>query len=322
MKRIHLSIIAIVLMGITAACGSDGAGGASVGGGNKDVALILGTKGSPFFEAVECGARAKAKEVGVNLSVSAPDQFSPDAQIPVVQAVKAQRPAVAIATATDAQALIRPINDLADNGTKVIMFDQAIADNSKVTAQIISDNEEGGRMAAAELGKAIGGKGAVLTIAAPPGSAADDARRKGFDEGIKQFPEIKNLGPQYHINDPQKVAQIVTSTFNANPDLRGIFATGDQGVIGVLTGVRQAKATDKIQVVGYDAATAEVDALKNGEVAALIVQNPREFGELAVQAASDLIAGKHVEKELNSPLVVVRRGENDKAEQYEYKGDC
>ena len=35
------------------------------------VALVLGVKGSPFYQALACGAKAKAKELGLALTISA-----------------------------------------------------------------------------------------------------------------------------------------------------------------------------------------------------------------------------------------------------------
>src|SRR5690348_11333602 len=60
---------------------------------NKNVALVVGVNGSPFYEALACGAQAEAKKLGLSLKVSAPAQFAADAQIPVVDAVTAAHPA-------------------------------------------------------------------------------------------------------------------------------------------------------------------------------------------------------------------------------------
>src|SRR6187549_3986417 len=76
------------------------------------VALVLGVKGSPFYQALACGAKAKARELGLQLTISAPDQFAADSQIPVVNAVAATRPAVAAVVPTDTQALIEPLRQL------------------------------------------------------------------------------------------------------------------------------------------------------------------------------------------------------------------
>jgi ribose transport system substrate-binding protein len=302
--------------------GTAGSSASSTGSASKDVALVLGVKGSPFYEALACGAQAKASELGLNLSVTAPDQFAADSQIPVVNAVTSKNPAVAAIVPTDAQALAAPMQQLASKGANVVTIDQTLADSSFVKAQILTDNEKGGMLAAQEMNKLVKGGGKVLVITQPPGSTAQDQRTKGFEDELKKYSGIKYLGAQYQSDDPQKAAQIITSTLQAHPDLTGVFATNDQGAIGVITGLKQAKATGKVQVVAYDAATAEVNALKNGAISALIAQNPSQEGEVAMETASKLIKGDSVEKTILTDLVVIGPGETDKADQYEYKAGC
>jgi ribose transport system substrate-binding protein len=77
-----------------------------------------------------------------------------------------------------------------------------------------------------------------------------------------------------------------------------------------------------VKLVAYDAATAEVAALKNGTVAALIAQNPKQEGEVAMQTAAALIDGKPVAPKILTDLVTIGPGENAKADQYEYVGNC
>ena len=250
---------------------------------NPSVALVLGVKGSPFYQALACGAKAKAKELGLDLTISAPDQFAADVQIPVVNAVAATKPAVAVLVPTDAKALISPMKQMAEQGTKIVTVDQTIEDSSFVQTQIVTDNAQGGRLAADAINSLLNGKGEVLVITQPPGSAAQDARTSGFEEQLKKYPGIVYLGAQYQSDDPQKAAEIVTSTISAHPNLAGIFATNDQGAIGALTGLRQASALGKVKIVAYDSATAEVNALKNGGLQALIAQNPKQEGEVAME---------------------------------------
>jgi ribose transport system substrate-binding protein len=286
------------------------------------VALVLGVKGSPFYQALACGAKAKAKQLGLDLTVSAPDQFAADSQIPVVNAVAATKPAVAALVPTDAKALITPMKQMADRGSKIITVDQTVEDSSFVQTQIVTDNAQGGRLAADAINELLNGKGEVLVITQPPGSAAQDARTTGFEQELKKYPGITYLGPQYQSDDPQKAAEIVTSTLSAHPSLSGIFATNDQGAIGALTGLRQASALGKVKVVAYDAATAEVNALKNGGIQALIAQNPKQEGEVAMDAAAKLIKGQTLDKTTLTEIVTVKSGDAATAEKYEYKGDC
>lgn len=312
MKPLFGSVSAIaVLLAMTAAASAEG-----------KVALVLGVKGSPFYQALQCGAEAKAKELGLTLSVSAADQFAADSQIPVVNAVTATKPDVAIIVPTDTQALVAPMKELASRGSKVVTVDQTINDTSFVETQILTDNEAGGKMAAADMNELIGGKGKVLVITQPPGSAAQDARVTGFEEQIKTYAGIEYLGPQYQSDDPQKAAEIVTSALSAHPDLAGIFSTNDQGAIGAITGLRQAGAAGRVKVIAYDAATAEVNAFKNGTIHALIAQDPKQEGEVAMEVAAKLIKGESLPKITMTDIVSIKAGDTASAEKYEYKADC
>ena len=286
------------------------------------VAVVLGVKGSPFYQALACGAKAKAKELGLALTISAPDQFAADSQIPVVNAIAATTPAVAVIVPTDAKALIAPMKQLADRGTKIVTVDQTIADNSFVQTQILTDNAQGGRLAADALNALLDGKGEVLVITQPPGSAAQDARTTGFEEELKKYPGIVYLGAQYQSDDPQKAAEIVTSTLSAHPKLAGLFSTNDQGAIGALTGLRQAGALGKVKVVAYDAASAEVSALKNGAIQALIAQDPKQEGEVGMESAAKLIKGDKLDKTTLTEIVTIKAGDTATVDKYEYKGDC
>ncbi len=289
---------------------------------DKTVALVLGVKGSPFYQALQCGAEAKAKELGLVLTVSAPDQFAADSQIPVVNAVTATSPAVAAIVPTDMQALVAPMRELDGRGTKVLTIDQTINDSGFVKTKVLTDNAAGGQQAAEAMNELLGGKGKVLVITQPPGSAAQDARASGFEAQLKSYAGIVYLGAQYQSDDPQKAAEIVTSTLSAHPDLAGIFSTNDQGAIGAITGLRQAGAAGRIKVVAYDAATAEVNALKNGTIHALIAQNPKREGEAAMEAAAKLIAGETLPDTTLTEIVTVKAGNDAMADKYAYVADC
>lgn len=288
----------------------------------NNIALVLGTSGSPFYEALSCGAEAKADELGLDLDVTAPSTFAADAQIPVVNAVTATRPAAAAVVPTDAQALIPPLQQLTQGGTKLITVDQTLADPGIAETQVVTDNIAGGRMAADEVNRLTNGVGKVLVITQPPGSTAQDQRTEGFEAGLGEVPGLEYLGAQYQSNDPAKAAQIVTATLAAHPDLAAIFVTNDQGAIGTVTGLQQANAIGRVKVVAYDAATAEVNAFKNGSIQALIAQNPTEQGAVAVETLKAILDGDQVEPTVTTELVTIREGENDKADQYEYKATC
>lgn len=289
---------------------------------SDDVALILGVKGSPFDDALACGALAAAKRLGVRVALFAPDHFTADSQAPVIDAVTARAPKIAVISPADSQGVTRPMRQMADRGAKLVTVDTTINDPSFVVSQVVTSNVEGGRSAARAMIAALGAKGSVLVITNPPGSVAQDERTRGFEDALRSAPGITYLGAQYQNDDPQKAAEIVTSTLSAHPDLGGIFATNDQGAIGAVTGLRQAGAVGRVKLVAYDSAAAEVAAFKNGHISVLIAQDPKREGEMSMEIARKLLDGQPVPKTALADTVVITSGETAKADRYEYRSDC
>lgn len=295
---------------------------APVAAADSSIALILGVKGSPFDDALACGALDAAKKLGLKMALFAPDHFTAESQAPVVDAVTARQPTITIISPADSHGVTRPLKQMAERGTKLITVDTTINDPSFVASQVVTSNVEGGRMAAEAMIEAVGGKGSVMVITNPPGSVAQDERARGFEEALKKAPGITYLGAQYQNDDPQKAAEIVTSSLSAHPDLAGVFSTNDQGAIGAITGLRQAGAIGKVKLVAYDSAAAEVAALKNKQISVLIAQDPKREGEMSVEIAKKLLDGQPVGKMATADTVAIKAGETAKADRYEYRSDC
>jgi ribose transport system substrate-binding protein len=147
---------------------------------DPSIALILGVKGSPFDDALACGALDAAKKLGLHVDLFAPDHFTGESQAPVVDAVTARKPTITIISPADANGVTRPLKQMAERGTKIITVDTVVADSSFVVSEVITSNVDGGKTAATAMIEAIGGKGPVLVITNPPGSVAQDERAKGF----------------------------------------------------------------------------------------------------------------------------------------------
>ena len=67
---------------------------------------------------------------------------------------------------------------------------------------------------------------------------------------------------------------IMTDLITANPNLRGVFASNLIMAQGAGQAVAENKAADKIKLVAFDSDDKLVGFLKDGTIAALIVQDP------------------------------------------------
>lgn len=301
---------AIVTSLLLAACGSSSSGDAvsstssSSGGTAKNVTLILGTSSDDFYKSIECGAKLKAKETGVNLTVQGAGQFDPTLQIPIVNAVAATKPDAIIIAPTDDTALYAPLKTATDAGSKLILVDTTLKQADIAAGHIGSEYVLYGKQGGEQIGKLTGGKGTVLGIFSPPGVSTNDLGRQGFSEAMKAFPGITVLPFEYSSGAAGKSAAITAAALAAHPDLAGIFTFNGGDSVGVVTALREANAADRVNFVSGDAQPFQVEQLKAGQVKALVIQQARTMGMLSIEYALKAIAGQPVPPETALPTVV------------------
>jgi ribose transport system substrate-binding protein len=320
---------AILALGV-AACGSDDSStssGASSGSSsssakkNYKMTLIAGVKGDEFYITMNCGAQAKAKELGVTLDFQGPDKFDAGLQTPVVNAVAAKKPDAVLVAPTDTKAMYAPIKQLSDNGAKVALVDTTLEQADFAVSQIASDNEGGGKAAADTLAKLIGGKGKVFVVNVKPGISTTDARGKGFEAGAKAA-GLTYVGQEYDDDDPSKAAAVTKAALAKNPDLKGIFATNLFSAEGAATGIREAGKLGQVKIVGFDAGPKQVEDLKKGTVQALIAQKPAEIGADGVEQAYNALTGKSTEKKIGTGFTSITKDNLTENQDALYKAAC
>jgi ribose transport system substrate-binding protein len=320
--------LTILAFGV-AACGGDDDGGSSGGastsssGGKKNykMTLVAGVKGDEFYVTMNCGAQAKAKELGVTLDFQGPDKFDASLQTPVVNAVAAKKPDAVLIAPTDTKAMYAPIKQLADGGSKVALVDTTLEQPDFAVSQIASDNEGGGREAAKTLSQLIGGKGKVFVVNVKPGISTTDARGKGFEEGAKEL-GLTYVGQEYSDDEPAKAAAVTKAALAKNPDLKGIFATNLFSAEGAASGLREAGKAGKVKIVGFDAGPKQVEDLENGLVQALIAQKPAEIGADGVQQAYNALTGKPTEKQIGTGFTSITKDNLAENQDSLYKASC
>jgi ribose transport system substrate-binding protein len=328
MRKWAAVLLLVLVSAVVVACGGDdsgdGGGGASSGSGggkNYKMTLIAGVKGDEFYITMNCGAQAKAKELGVSLDFQGPDEFDASQQTPIVDAVTAKSPDAILIAPTDTKALFAPITQAAQN-SKIVLVDTTLDDPSMAVSQIASDNTAGGKTAGETLLKLIGGKGKVMIINVKPGISTTDQRGQGFEDAVKGQSGVEYLGQEYSNNDPAKAAAIVTATLAKHPDLKGIFATNLFSAEGAASGLRQAGKLGDVKIVGFDAGPKQVQDLKDGLVQALIAQKPADIGAQGVEQAYNALTGKKTTPKIGTDSVSITKDNLADNQDALYKSSC
>jgi ribose transport system substrate-binding protein len=316
--------VAVSALGV-AACGDDDDDAAGDGGGGGqeeyELALIAGVKGDELYITMNCGAQAKAKELGVSVEFQGPDKFDASLQTPIVNAVTADQPDAILIAPTDVKAMYVPIKQAADAGIKIVLVDTTLEQPDMAVSQIASDNEAGGREAASALADLIGGSGKVFVVNVKPGISTTDARAAGFEEGAKEA-GLEYLGQDYSQDEPARAASIIKAQLAKNPDLSGVFATNLFSAEGTANGVREAGKSGDVKIVGFDAGPAQVEQLEKGDVQALIAQRPADIGAQGVEQAVKALNGEETTPEIGTESVTITKDNLAERQGALYKSSC
>lgn len=325
-RRSTISLAVLVsLTTALAACGSSSSG-TTTGSGTKKVKVtfIEGVAGDPFYETMACGAKAQAAKDNVDLTVQGAKNWDVSLQIPLLNSVIATKPGALFIAPNDSNALIQPLKQAQRAGIKVVLVDTTLTDTSFVASAIASDNVKGGEVAADALAKLVGEKGSVLLVGGQPGVSTAEARQKGFEEGLKKYPNIKYIGNVFTSNGVAKISQLVSAQLAAHPDLVGVFALSTDQSEGANNAVKAAGKTGKVKLVGFDAGPTQVDQLRSGVVQALVAQQPAQIGADGVDQAAAAARGGSVTKEVGTDSTVITQDNVDDptVSKYLYKTTC
>jgi ribose transport system substrate-binding protein len=312
-RSLTAATAAVLATGVLAACGAaepagqSGGGGQTAAGGGpaRSLVFVQGVAGDEFYITMQCGIQEAARAANLTVDVQGPEKFDPTLQKPIVDSVVARRPAALLVAPTDVTAMQAPLKAAADAGIKVVLVDTTLDDPSVAVSQVASDNEGGGRAAFDAVKQLAPGGGKVLVISVKPGISTTDARTKGFQDAVAADPSFQYLGVQYSNNEPAEAARLVTAALQKDPDIVGIFATNLFSAEGSATGVRQAGKQEQVKIIGFDAGPAQVEALKEGTVQALIAQQPAKIGQDGVAQAVAALDGQPVQQRIQTGFTII-----------------
>lgn len=322
-----LTIGAAASLALTGCSNSGGSGGSSTSGSSAaksyKLAFVPGVIGDQFYITMQCGIEAAAKADGVTVTTQGPAKFDPTLQKPIVDSVVASHPDALLVAPTDQTAMQAPIAAAKAAGIKVVLVDTTLTDPSVAVSQISSDNLAGGAAAFKAIEQAHPNGGKVLVISVDPGITTTDQREQGFKEAAAKDSKFTYLGVQYSHNQPATAAQLVTAALQKDPDIVGIFAANLFASQGSATGIQQSGKTG-ITLVGFDAGPAQVQQLKEGQVQALIAQQPGTIGQDGVAQALNALQGKSVTAKIQTGFTIVTKDNLDSSagQAALYKSSC
>jgi ribose transport system substrate-binding protein len=282
----------------------------------QKLSILVSPKGleHSFWLSVKAGADSAGKELNVNIIWRGPTRETDvPTQISILEDYLNKKVDAIVLAATDAKGIIPYVQKAVDAKIPVITIDSGV-DSDLPLSFVATDNIAAARRAAQALAELIGEKGKVACIPFVPGAATSVMREQGFSDEIKNYPGVRLVALQYSQSDVATAMAVTEDILTAHHDLAGIFGANEASALGIMQAIKNRGLAGKVKVVGFDASDNEVQALRDGLVQALIVQDPFKMGYLGVRYAVDAIRGKTVPKRVDTGVYVVTKENLDSPE--------
>ncbi|MER5976210.1 substrate-binding domain-containing protein [Streptomyces sp. NPDC001857] len=278
--------------------------GGSPATANPRVGLALSTLNNPFFVQIQSGAKAEAKKLGVDLTVT-DAQNDASQQANQLQNFTSSGVDSIIVNPVDSDAAGPSVRSADKADIPVIAVDRGV-NKATTDALVASDNVAGGELAAKTVAQKLGGNGKIVILQGQAGTSAARERAEGFAKGLKAFPGIQVLAQQPADFDRTKGLDVMSNLLQAHPDVQGVVAANDEMALGAIKALG-AKAGTSVQVVGFDGTPDGLKAVEEGTLYASVAQQPSQLGRIAVDNALKALRGEKVEQTVKVPVKVVTK---------------
>jgi ribose transport system substrate-binding protein len=310
MKKL-IAIITLSSALLSLSCAKPGEPAAT--GKKYTVAVIPKGTTHEFWKSIHAGANKASRDLaaeGVNVEVIWKGPLREDereGQIQVVEGFISQGINGIVLAPLDDRALIRPVEEAKRAGIPTVIIDSGLQ-SDQIVSFVATDNFKGGTLAAERLGELLGGKGKILMLRYQEGSASTEQREAGFMQGIKsKYPGIEVVSSDQYAGPTRDTAKAASENLlnRYRSDIQGVFTPNESASTGMLLALQDMSLAGKLIFVGFDSSQSFIDAMRNKQMHGTVLQSPFNMGYLGVKTMVDHLAGKPIEKRIDTGVAIV-----------------
>jgi ribose transport system substrate-binding protein len=293
--RIHPKVLFVTSVVLAAGLAASGCSNAGSGGEKRIILLTNGN--SPFWDAGRAGMQEAEKDLRLHeaglSAVFEVNNGQPQGQIDKLRQFATQSDVAGVCiSAVDAanQRVAELMRELRGKGVQVLTFDSDVDRDHMRDARFAylgTDNYAGGR----ELGRSAKGLrpsgGAYVTFVGRTGAQNAIERVNGFAEGAgDKFKKIDNMGDNM---DRTRARENVRNAMTNHPEMNTLVGIWSYNAPAIVDIVREKENRKSYTIVVFDAEPLAIKQMAEGDIDALVVQNPYQMGYDAVKLMKALI---------------------------------
>jgi ABC-type sugar transport system substrate-binding protein len=228
-------------------------------------------------------------------------------QIADVESMIAQKVDLIFMAPRSEQALAEAVLKAKAACIPVILLDRDVdhsiaAPGKDFVTMIGSDFVEEGRRTAEWLANATSQTATIIELEGTVGSSPANDRKKGFDDEIAKYPNMKIVASQSGDFARDKGRQVAETLLQAHPDTTAIYAHNDEMAIGAIAALEAAgKVPGKdVIVVSIDGTKDATQAILDGTLGATCECSPK-FGPKAFEVMAGYANGETYPAKIVNP---------------------
>lgn len=322
-KCIALALVAIMVLGALVGCGSATTSSTSVdaaktseveqsettegnAGEELNFVWVNPQLGIEYWSAADEGAKAAAKDFGVNIDIVGSVQVSAETQVSYIDTAISQQVDGIITCPWDETAFADVIKRAAEAGIPFVAVDTDCPVDGRSVFYGTS-NYEAGQLAGEQMIELTGGKANICVMASVLTSPNQQERIQGFTDAIADYPDMQILTEEQSDSELTVAVDKAGACYLAYPECDAFFGAS------AVDGLGAAKAAEEqgrdITVVGFDDTEENIQYVKEEKIHALLVQDPYMMVYSGVEALIKINNGEKIDEVVNSvPVKVVTAG--------------
>lgn len=296
-RRVTAPLLAGALALSLAACGG---GGGSTGSGapaspaqgeqaaGGTIAIITVDPSNPYWKSEVDTAVSEVQKLGYAFTTSAHEN-DPATQNSIIETAINDKVAGVILDPAGADESVAAVQKLVDANIPVVLVNAEIAKTGLAKAQIVSNNAQGATVGAEAWAEAMGYRGTYVELLGKPSDNNAQVRSDGYKGVISQYPDLQEVGEEIANWDRQEGQQKMEALLSKNPDINGVIAGNDEMALGAINALKEAGKLQQVKVLGFDGNQDAVNAVKNDEMVATVLQPIVEGTTKAVEQLNNVI---------------------------------
>ncbi len=284
-----------------AACGGGGSDS-----GLRSVAVVpMGTT-HEHWKAIHAGAVKAGRELGVEIIWKGPQKEDDrEQQIAVIEDMIARRVSGIVLAPLDRTGLRQVVREAKTAGIPTVCVDSGLEGDDHISF-VATDNYDGGVAGAKRLAEALEGKGRIILMRAMVGVESTADRERGFLEEIAKHEAVELLSENQYggvtVESGYQMAENLLNRFRGQID--GVFTPNESTTFGMLRALTDAGLAGKVRFVGFDTSDKLIQALEEGHLDGLVLQNPFKMGEEGVKAVIAHLNGQAIPSRIDTGIAV------------------